>query len=86
MRLDRRTALTGLALLPLAAWAAPARADAPAEGRLVEHPQMASAHVQPRDVTVWLPPGYDASDARYPVLYMHDGQNLFDGSRAGYGK
>lgn len=86
MRLDRRTTLTGLALLPLAARATSARADAPAEGRLVEHPQMASAHVQPRDVTVWLPPGYDASDARYPVLYMHDGQNLFDGSRAAYGK
>lgn len=86
MRLDRRVALTGLALLPLAARATPARADAPIEGRLVEHPQMASAHVQPRDVTVWLPPGYDASNVRYPVLYMHDGQNLFDGSRAAYGK
>jgi predicted alpha/beta superfamily hydrolase len=32
-----------------------------------------------RDVTVYLPPGYDAEPARhYPVLYMHDGQNLFD--------
>jgi predicted alpha/beta superfamily hydrolase len=27
---------------------------------------------------VYLPPGYAASTARYPVLYMHDGQNLFD--------
>lgn len=79
----RRTLLAGLAALPLAT---AARADAPTEGRLVEHPQMASAHVQPRDVTVWLPPGYDASNARHPVLYMHDGENLFDGSRAAYGK
>jgi predicted alpha/beta superfamily hydrolase len=31
-----------------------------------------------RDVLVWLPPGYAAGDQRYPVLYMHDGQNLFD--------
>jgi len=32
-----------------------------------------------RDVTVYLPPGYDADPRRrYPVLYMHDGQNLFD--------
>jgi predicted alpha/beta superfamily hydrolase len=31
-----------------------------------------------RDVLVWLPPGYDWSEARYPVLYMHDGQNLFE--------
>ena len=28
---------------------------------------------------VWCPPGYaEAVDTRYPVLYMHDGQNLFD--------
>lgn len=32
-----------------------------------------------RTVRVWLPPGYDAdASARYPVLYMHDGQNCFD--------
>ena len=32
-----------------------------------------------RDLTVYLPPGYDPqSGRRYPVLYMHDGQNLFD--------
>lgn len=29
-----------------------------------------------------LPPGYDSSDARYPVLYLQDGQNLFDPSTA----
>lgn len=31
-----------------------------------------------RTLRVYLPPGYAASDRRYPVLYMHDGQNLFD--------
>jgi len=34
-----------------------------------------------RDVIVWLPPGYDDpvnADRRYPVLYMQDGQNVFD--------
>ena len=31
-----------------------------------------------RDVLVWLPPGYERSADRYPVLYMHDGQNLFE--------
>ena len=31
-----------------------------------------------RDLTVWLPPGYARSERRYPVIYMHDGQNLFD--------
>ncbi len=32
-----------------------------------------------RDVTVWLPPSYFKSPAKkYPVLYAHDGQNIFD--------
>lgn len=31
-----------------------------------------------RDILVYLPPSYAAGDRRYPVLYMHDGQNLFD--------
>lgn len=36
-----------------------------------------------RDVIVYLPPGYDATKSRrYPVFYMHDGQNLFDGATA----
>src|ERR1035437_1486177 len=31
------------------------------------------------DINFALPPGYDQnSSAKYPVLYMHDGQNLFD--------
>ncbi len=31
-----------------------------------------------RDILVYLPPSYDDGKRRYPVLYMHDGQNLFD--------
>jgi predicted alpha/beta superfamily hydrolase len=31
-----------------------------------------------RDVLVYLPPSYGQTDRRFPVLYMHDGQNLFD--------
>jgi glycosidase/predicted alpha/beta superfamily hydrolase len=31
-----------------------------------------------RTIRVYLPPGYEHSRKRYPVLYMHDGQNLFD--------
>lgn len=33
-----------------------------------------------RDLLVWLPPGYDApenNERRYPVLYLQDGQNIF---------
>jgi enterochelin esterase-like enzyme len=34
-----------------------------------------------RDLIVYLPPGYDAQPSRrFPVLYLHDGQNLFDGA------
>ncbi len=31
-----------------------------------------------RKIWIYLPPGYDDNTASYPVLYMHDGQNLFD--------
>jgi predicted alpha/beta superfamily hydrolase len=34
---------------------------------------------------VYVPPGYDTSDARYPVLYLQDGQNLFDAATAFFG-
>ncbi|MEM7682813.1 MAG: alpha/beta hydrolase-fold protein [Planctomycetota bacterium] len=37
----------------------------------------------PRDLVVWLPPGYDtATDRRYPVLYVQDAQNLFDAAES----
>ncbi len=44
------------------------------------HPAFASRYVSaPHDVLVHLPLGYEAGAAtRYPVLYMQDGQNLFD--------
>ena len=36
-----------------------------------------------RLVRVWLPPGYEVrGKARYPVLYLNDGQNLFDPATA----
>jgi len=49
-------------------------------GRLVYWTDVRSAFLGPtRNVEIWLPPGYDSStSARYPVLYMSDGQNLFD--------
>ena len=36
-----------------------------------------------RQLTIYVPPGYDdRAERRYPVLYMQDGQNLFDNFRA----
>ena len=83
MHLDRRTLLAAAAALP---FAGAVRAETPTSGRLVEHADMASGHAAPRNVTVWLPPGYDAGEGRYPVLYMHDGQNLFDAAKANFGE
>jgi enterochelin esterase-like enzyme len=50
------------------------------EGQLIYWLDVESEFLGPtRHVEVWLPPGYDEdSEARFPVLYMSDGQNLFD--------
>lgn len=48
-------------------------------GKLERIEAFPSRHVEARNVDVWLPPGYD-SRQRYPVLYVHDGQMLFDPS------
>jgi len=48
-------------------------------GRIETFPAVASQFVPGRRIDVWLPPGYDTNpSARFPVLYMHDGQNVFD--------
>lgn len=39
----------------------------------------ASIYVNPRNIDVWLPANYD-KHKKYAVLYMHDGQGLFDAS------
>lgn len=39
----------------------------------------------PRDIIIRLPEGYNTSTDRYPVLYMHDGQNIFDPKTCGFG-
>jgi predicted alpha/beta superfamily hydrolase len=48
-----------------------------AHGQLIRWADFSSQYVKPRHIDIWLPPGYD-STKRYPVLYMHDGQMLFD--------
>ena len=57
--------------------------DAQSEGRLRFHRGFPSRYLSTRrDIVVYLPPGYDASASRYPVLYLQDGQNLFDPATA----
>ena len=49
----------------------------PSYGQVIRHTQFASKFVKPRNIDVWLPAGYNPQK-KYAVLYMHDGQNLFD--------
>jgi enterochelin esterase-like enzyme len=54
-------------------------------GRIVDLGVLKSKYADPRRVVVWLPSGYSERGPKYAVLYMHDGQNLFDKETAGYG-
>ena len=51
-------------------------------------PQVKSKFLDlPRDVIVWFPPGYESHPTkRYPVLYMHDGRQVFDPATSTWGK
>lgn len=46
-------------------------------GKIIHYEKFQSKYVDSRSVYVWLPADYD-SVKRYAVLYMHDGQMLFD--------
>lgn len=35
-----------------------------------------------RDIIVWHPPSYNKSNKKFPVLYMHDGQNIMEPAKA----
>lgn len=70
-------ALVLIAAACLAACAPAPEGDGPSPARLVDIEAMEGRGLQPRNITIWLPPEYDESGERYPVLYMHDGQNLF---------
>ena len=72
--------------------AAPATAADPtdmtpaiSEGRVTAWRSLDGGAAGPMTVWVWLPPEYEAAKGkRFPVLYMHDGQNLFDKALTGY--
>jgi enterochelin esterase-like enzyme len=68
----------------------PDESTAPIAGAPSLHPRLHLHRAFPsrylpgaRDVAVYLPPAYDRHSPRpYPVLYLQDGQNLFDGQTA----
>lgn len=68
-----------LALIAFPAWAgdeAGTFGEAPIE----------AYNIAPTRIVVWLPPGYERTSARYPVVYMHDAQNLFFVERSNFKK
>lgn len=55
-------------------------------GRVDYYKNLTGKGILPRDLLVWMPPDYSIdSTTRYPVLYMQDGQNLFDPYTAAFG-
>ena len=55
------------------------------EGTIVHYEEFPSELIRVRPVNVWLPDGYDPeSGDRYPVIYMHDGQMMFDHETSPY--
>lgn len=85
-----RTAATlaGIAALAMPADGAAQTPLAPATaGSIVIVDQFESPQLHNRrSLRIYLPAGYDAHpQQRYPVLYMHDAQNLFDAATATYG-
>jgi len=73
------TAMALAAAMPVAAQVTPQPLPKVTVGSIERLERFASRYVEARDIDVWLPPGYSA-DKRYQVLYMHDGQMLFDAS------
>jgi predicted alpha/beta superfamily hydrolase len=55
-------------------------------GTVKYHLKMEGKGIAQRDIIVWLPPCYALNkDVRYPVLYMQDGQNIFDPATSSFG-
>ncbi|MHA6296834.1 alpha/beta hydrolase [Devosia sp. CAU 1758] len=80
--ISRRSMLIAAVAAPALVVAAQANGLAPeapdpvaSPGRIVHWRDVQSDHVGPRDVTIWLP---QHMDGPLPVIYAHDGENLFD--------
>lgn len=74
-----RKSLVLLALMLMAASACKNSPETFVTGNLEIYEDFPSQFVESRAVRVWTPSDYDPSQ-KYDVIYMHDGQNLFDAS------
>ena len=78
-------ALSLLAAAPLAAADPTNMTPAVTEGKIDAWRSLDGGAAGPMTVWIWLPPEYEtAKNKRFPVLYMHDGQNSFDKALTGY--
>jgi predicted alpha/beta superfamily hydrolase len=75
--MNRRLLNTVLFVLFISAGNVFAQIPKAACGKIVHIDKFASNLVEPRNIDIWLPDGYD-SGKKYSVLYMHDGQNIYD--------
>jgi predicted alpha/beta superfamily hydrolase len=85
--LPNRTYTYGLAdtvVISVASWEdlGSGNSTATANVQVVSPPLWMASLQRPRTIRVYLPPGYDTSAAHYPVMYLLDGQNLFDAATA----
>ena len=80
-----RFLVASLLCIPAPALAEPLQPVHVSAGTIVDLGILTSKYTDPRRVVVWLPPSYRAHGPKYAMLYMHDGQNLFDKATAGYG-
>lgn len=72
--MNRLPVFVFVALLPLFTFS---QLPAVVSGTIQRHENFPSRYITARNVDVWLPDGYDPAK-KYNVLYMHDGQMLFD--------
>lgn len=79
---------TGIFTLLLVLQSGSAFAEGPAagQGRFLEYEHISVTGLPEQRLSIWLPPGYDDGDRSYPVLYMHDGHNLFDPAKSNFNK
>jgi predicted alpha/beta superfamily hydrolase len=79
-------ASTRAAAAIIRAWGSEAATASTAIGDLQTLPALPAPELgRSATVRILLPPGYATVDRHYPVLYMQDGQNLFDGATAAFG-
>ena len=72
------TILLILAIFPFISAAQIPVKQANITGEVYRHENFPSEITDARNIDVWLPPNYNENrDENYPVIYMHDGQNLF---------